>query len=264
MGSKAACTFPSSRVTCGSKCHMSHAFLYGRLSLLFWGFPGGSVVKNLPANAGDRVWSLSWEDPLEKETATHSSILAWEIPRTEEPGALQSMGCKRVRHNLETKQQLFTVLYWINTVFASFHHIISFMPWRLHPSRLWTSLVAQTVKHLPTMREILVQSLGWLLLGKSGIPAPSALCLTALIMADFVPRVFISAGSKVSFSNTENKGHGCVLQWSALFQRLICSLLVGKGDPSYKNITDLWLPVWLNDYISWLGPSSKSTPNWVA
>ena len=93
------------------------------------------------------------------------------------------------------------------------------------------------------MQEILVQSLGWLLLGKSGIPAPSALCLTALIMADFVPRVFISAGSKVSFSNTENKGHGCVLQWSALFQRLICSLLVGKGDPSYKNIADLWLPV---------------------
>ena len=40
----------------------------------------GSVVKNLPANAGDVVRSLGWEDPLEKETESHSSILAWEIP----------------------------------------------------------------------------------------------------------------------------------------------------------------------------------------
>ena len=40
--------------------------------------------------------SLGWEDPLEKEMATHSSILAWEIPRTEEPGGLQSMGLQRV------------------------------------------------------------------------------------------------------------------------------------------------------------------------
>ena len=43
-------------------------------------FPGGSPVKNLPANAGDVVGSLGWEDPLEKEMMTHSSILAWEIP----------------------------------------------------------------------------------------------------------------------------------------------------------------------------------------
>ena len=52
--------------------------------------------------------SLSQEDPLEKEMATHSSILAWKIPRTEEPGGLQSMGSHRVRHDLATKphQQL--------------------------------------------------------------------------------------------------------------------------------------------------------------
>ena len=47
--------------------------------------------KNLPANAGDQVWSLGWEDPLEKEIATHCRILAWEIPWTEEPGRLQSL-----------------------------------------------------------------------------------------------------------------------------------------------------------------------------
>ena len=50
------------------------------------------------------VRSLGWEDPLEKEMATHSSILAWEIPRTEEPGGLQSMGSQRVGHDLVTKQ----------------------------------------------------------------------------------------------------------------------------------------------------------------
>ena len=47
-------------------------------------------------NAGDRVRSLGQEDPLEKETATHSSIHAWKIPWTEEPGGLQSMGSQRV------------------------------------------------------------------------------------------------------------------------------------------------------------------------
>ena len=50
------------------------------------------MVKNLPAIQESRVQSLGWEDSLEKEMATHSSILAWEISRTEEPGGLQSMG----------------------------------------------------------------------------------------------------------------------------------------------------------------------------
>ena len=49
------------------------------------------MVKNLPAMQGTQAQSLGQEDPLEKETATHSSILAWEIPWTEEPGQLQSM-----------------------------------------------------------------------------------------------------------------------------------------------------------------------------
>ena len=54
------------------------------------------TIKNLPAVQQTKVWSLGWEDPLEKEKATHSSILAWKIPRTEEPGGLQSMGSQRV------------------------------------------------------------------------------------------------------------------------------------------------------------------------
>ena len=63
------------------------------------GFPGGSVVKNLPASAGDAGSIPGQEDPLEKEMATHSSTLAWRIPRTEEPSRLQSMGSHRVRHD---------------------------------------------------------------------------------------------------------------------------------------------------------------------
>ena len=60
------------------------------------GFAGGSVIRNLPVNVRDpliepRVQSLGWEDPLEKEMTTHSSILAWEIPWTQKPGGLQSM-----------------------------------------------------------------------------------------------------------------------------------------------------------------------------
>ena len=58
------------------------------------GFPGGSVVKNPPAKQETQVWSLGQEDPLEKEMATHSSILAWEVTWIEEPGGLQSMGHK--------------------------------------------------------------------------------------------------------------------------------------------------------------------------
>ena len=55
-------------------------------------------------NWGMQFWSLGWKDPLKREMATHSSILAWEIPWTERPGGLQSMGLQSVRHNLATKQ----------------------------------------------------------------------------------------------------------------------------------------------------------------
>ena len=55
------------------------------------------MVKNLPALQGTWVQSVGWEDPLEKGMAPHSSILAWRIPRTEEPGGLLSMGWQRAR-----------------------------------------------------------------------------------------------------------------------------------------------------------------------
>ena len=56
-------------------------------------------LKRLPLMQETRVRSMGWEDPLEKEMVTHSSILAWRIPRTEEPGRLQSTGSQKVGHH---------------------------------------------------------------------------------------------------------------------------------------------------------------------
>ena len=69
------------------------------------GFPGGSVVKNPHVTDSQEIWvqSLGQEDPLEKELATHSGILAWRIPWTQEPGGLQSRGSQKVRDDLVIK-----------------------------------------------------------------------------------------------------------------------------------------------------------------
>ena len=80
--------------------------------ILLRGFPEGSAGKESSYNAGDMDRSLIREDPLEEEMATQSSILAWEILWTEEPGGLQPMGRQRVGYNLATEQahkQIFTL-----------------------------------------------------------------------------------------------------------------------------------------------------------
>ena len=68
------------------------------------------LIKNSPAMWEIWLRSLGWEDPLEKEMATHSSMLAWRIPWTEEPGGLQSTGSQRVRHGWATNTFSFTSL----------------------------------------------------------------------------------------------------------------------------------------------------------
>ena len=71
-------------------------------SSVVWVFPSGSAVKSPPAVQEvqeARVQSLGWEDPLEEGMPTHSSVLAWRIPWTEEPGRLQPIGSQRVRPN---------------------------------------------------------------------------------------------------------------------------------------------------------------------
>ena len=69
------------------------------------GFPGGSDSKESACNAGDLGLIPGLGRSLEEGMATHSSILAWRIPLTEEPGGLQPMGLQRVGHNLATEQQ---------------------------------------------------------------------------------------------------------------------------------------------------------------
>ena len=77
------------------------------------------MVKRLPAMQETRVQSLGWEDPLEKEMAAHSSILAWKIPWTEEPGRLSSMGSQRVGHDWATSLSLyfhFTFTFHVSSI----------------------------------------------------------------------------------------------------------------------------------------------------
>ena len=110
----------------------SGTYLVTKLLLIFllsprWneGFPGGSVMKNLPAKQEMGVQSLGGEDPLEKEMATHSSVLAWRIPWTEEPGRLQSRGLQRVWHDLATKPHTYIYcikLYWPLSISFTLQH----------------------------------------------------------------------------------------------------------------------------------------------
>ena len=78
------------------------SLLFNMQSRLVIDFPSGSDGKASAYNAGDRLRSLGWEDPLEKDMATHSSTLAWKIPWMEEHGRLQSMGLQRVGHDWAT------------------------------------------------------------------------------------------------------------------------------------------------------------------
>ena len=105
---------------------VSQILLTGKTSALF--IYGGIIfirpslvaqmVKHLPTMWETRVWSLGWEDPLEKEMATYSSILAWKIPWTEELGWLLSMESKRVGHNWVTSLSL--SLYILFILFMGF------------------------------------------------------------------------------------------------------------------------------------------------
>ena len=94
---------------------------------LYYVFPDSSVGKESVCNAGNQVESRGREDPLEKEMATHSSILAWRIPRTEEPSGLQFMGSQKVGHNWVTIT--FTYYVWCSLSFLL--HSIEFLETRV-------------------------------------------------------------------------------------------------------------------------------------
>ena len=82
-------------------CQDQHLNL-AALFLVYWASLVAQLVNNLPAMGETWVWSLVWEDAMEKGTATHSSILAWRVPWTEEPGELQFMGSQRVGYGWAT------------------------------------------------------------------------------------------------------------------------------------------------------------------
>ena len=99
---------------------LGHCCIWVRICLEH-NFPGGSVHKNPPAMLETRVWSLGLEDPLEKGMAAHSSILAWRIPWTEEPGGLQSMGLQKSdttwqlnHHHYNFRQDMTLTVMWFN------------------------------------------------------------------------------------------------------------------------------------------------------
>ena len=73
--------------------------LYHKATVIKWVSLEAQTVKNLPAMQKIQARSLGWEDSLEKGMATHSSIFAWRIPKTEKPGRLQSMGLHKAGHN---------------------------------------------------------------------------------------------------------------------------------------------------------------------
>ena len=91
--------------------------------------PCSSKVKNLPAMQETWVQSMEWEDPLEKGMAIHSSILAWRIPWTEEPGGLQLVGSKRVRYDWATNSSL----HWHTRGYFLGRPLPWKIIWRHHP-----------------------------------------------------------------------------------------------------------------------------------
>ena len=108
------------------------------------GFPGGAVVKNPPSSAGEgQMWvqflaleySLALGDPLEKEIATHSSIPAWRIPWTEEPGGLQPLESQRVGHDWANEQQHCL----LENLFPSYVLNIQTIPQKHHDLTVWSS-----------------------------------------------------------------------------------------------------------------------------
>ena len=113
-------------------------------------------VKNLPAVQETRIWSLGWEDPLEKEMATHSSILAWKISWTKEPGGLQSMGSQRVGHDwatntyysfLNVSTRKCKVTYVAGILFLQDGTVLAIVVQSLSPVQLFVTLRTAAVQH---------------------------------------------------------------------------------------------------------------------
>ena len=124
-----------------------------------WSSVMAQMVKNLPEMQETQVWSLGWEDPLEKGMETHSSILAWRIPWTEEADTLESMGSQRVGHDWAANTDWLTDggicrykgrlehAWFFKRIqrFQLFKHLISFSIWRLFWYLFWSRILCNTL-----------------------------------------------------------------------------------------------------------------------
>ena len=107
------------------------------------------------------VWSLGQEDPLEKEMASHSNILAWRISWTEKPGGLQVTGSQRVRHDWSDLVGMYVCIWVLCVCVLNYTWVLGF---DIKCVILWimrAPMVVQTLKNLPIMWETWVQSLSW-------------------------------------------------------------------------------------------------------
>ena len=103
--------------------------------MYIWASLMPQMIKNLPAMRETWVWSLGWEDPIQKRTATHSSILVWRIPWTAKVGRLRSMGLQRVGHNWVTFTDhwyvyvyMYAYIFWLNWGFIWDKAFLCFLP----------------------------------------------------------------------------------------------------------------------------------------
>ena len=110
------------------------------------------------------VWSLGWEDPLEKEMATHSSILAWETPWTEEPGGLQFMKSQRVRPRWATKENMWSILEKVSCAVEK--NVYFAVVWSL--SCVWLFVILCTVAHQTPLSMVFSRQKHW-----SGLSLPA-------------------------------------------------------------------------------------------
>ena len=121
------------------------------------------------------VQSLGWEDPLEKEMATHSSTLAWKIPWTEEPGRLQSMGSQRVRHDWATSLSLSRCSNGFSSGHIWMWELDCEESWVLNNWRFWTVLLEKTLPSPLDCKEIQPEHLkgnqSWIFIGRTDAEA---------------------------------------------------------------------------------------------
>ena len=108
-----------SKIQVFTKAKTFHCMFYCIHVCIFWTSLVAQMIKNLLAMEEIWVWFLGQEDPMEEEMATHSSILAWRIPWTEEPVQLQAMVSQRVGHDWMTNSFVFTVFYRISVKYLN-------------------------------------------------------------------------------------------------------------------------------------------------